>query len=232
MNPPIRLTIASLPRASTGFTLVELAVVMLIIVVLLGGLLVPLSAQMDARKGAEAQRALGEIRDALLGFAVAHGRLPCPSTENDPNNVNYGVEEASCSTSLTVEGYLPWKTLGVSEIDPWGIQRTSAAQPRTGAWRYRVDRNFATAFTLAATFSDNLRIADNAGNDLTSSSERAVAIVFSTGPNTTPDGQNASFEPTNPIYQAGEQTPTFDDILIWIGRPVLFNRMVAAGRLP
>jgi len=42
----------------------------------------------------------------------------------------------------------------------------------------------------------------------------------------------SSFEPTAAVYQADVPSTAFDDILIWISRPILFNRMVAAGRLP
>jgi hypothetical protein len=41
-----------------------------------------------------------------------------------------------------------------------------------------------------------------------------------------------SFETTGGVYQSDVPGPNFDDILIWISRPILFNRMVAAGKLP
>jgi len=120
-------------------------------------------------------------------------------------------------------------------MDAWGLKRTAAASPRLGDWRYRVDRNFASTFTLTTAFgADALTVRNSSGTALTSSSERPVAIVFSAGANATADGQNAltSFEPTSGIYQADVPNATFDDIVIWISRPILFNRMVAAGRLP
>lgn len=217
----------------SGFTLIELAVVLVIVALLIGGMLVPLSAQRDIQNTSETQRQLTEIREALLGFAAANGRLPCPDTDNDPAAAGYGLEEASCIASLTEEGYLPWKTLGVSQMDAWGSRRLNSADPRNGDWRYRVDRNFAQAFTLATGFSsDSLIVKDSLGNNLTSLTERPVAIVFSAGANIVPDGGNASFESTTGIYQAGERSSTFDDMVIWIGRPVLFNRMITAGKLP
>lgn len=214
--------------AQTGFTLVELAVVLFIVALLAGGLLMPLSAQIEVRRANEAQRSLMEIRDALLGYAAINGRLPCPSTENDPASANYGNEDSSACAS---EAYLPWKVLGVAETDPWGTPRVSAAQPRLGAWRYRVDHNFAaTAIRLNSGFTDNLSVRDNAGNSLTTTQEYAVAVVFSTGPKLTADGANAL--PADAVYQSGERTPGFDDQLIWLGRPTLFSRLIAAGRLP
>lgn len=218
-----------------GFTLIEMAVAVVVIALLLGSILVPLATQVEQRKISDTRKALEEIREALIGFAIINGRLPCPDTDSDPAAAGYGLEEASCAAAPVTEGYLPWKTLGVAELDAWGIKRISTASPRIGDWRYRVDRNFAVAFSLTTGFSaDALTVRDSAGNALTSSTERPVAIVFSAGPNTTADGQNAvaSFEANSAVYQADVPSPTFDDTLIWMSRLILFNRMVAAGKLP
>ncbi|MDR2165824.1 MAG: type II secretion system GspH family protein [Zoogloeaceae bacterium] len=208
------------PRV-TGFSLVELAVVMVILGLLLGGMLLPLSAQHDIQRFRAAEAALREIREALLGYAAVHGRLPCPDMAANPATSGYGEAEASCA-GATQEGFLPFKTLGLAEHDPWG-QR----------WRYRVDTHFASAtpIRLVTTFGDALGIVNNRGESLTASSEEPpVALFFSTGPNARPDGQNASFETTGGLYQADPPQPGFDDQLHWLARPLLFSRLIAAGR--
>jgi hypothetical protein len=89
--------------------------------------------------------------------------------------------------------------------------------------------------TLATTSNStlDLQIKDTAGNRLTNTTERPVAIFFSTGSNKVPDGGNASYEATtSATYQADVPNPNFDDLTLWISRPVLFNRLVAAGVLP
>jgi len=217
----------------TGFSLIELAVVMFIVVLLLGSLLVPLTTQVEQRKVTETQKALEQIREALLGFAVLYGRLPCPDTDTDPTAAGYGEEESSCAAP-TAEGYLPWKTLGVPPLDAFGATRTATTSPRIGDWRYRVHRSFAVAFSLTTgvTSTDNLSVRDSANNLVSSGTERPVAIVFSAGPNTVPDGENADYEATSGTYQADVPSATFDDILIWISRPILINRMISAGKLP
>lgn len=223
MKPP------QLQRQS-GFSLVELAVVLVIVALLIGGMLLPLSAQRDVRSLAETQKVLAEIREALIGYAIINGKLPCPmlDTMTDPANAAYGLAPASCSPGA--EGYLPWKTLGVSEIDAWGQKRSVSTDPFTGYWRYRVDDSFSTAFTLNST-ATQMSVKDAAANLLTEASPNApVAVVYSTGANQTRDGLNG--DGTADVYQAGDSSSSFDDQLIWIGRPLLFNRMVSAGKLP
>ena len=134
-----------------GFTLTEIAVVMIIVALLLGGMLMPLSAQQDSRYRADTDTALNDIREALIGFAVVNGRLPCPAQATlAAGNANAGVEAttgagatlscactnvtsdvaqsggSACPTAdgSTVWGVLPWATLGLPEQDPWGNRYT------------------------------------------------------------------------------------------------------------
>ena len=55
-----------------GFTLIELAIVLVIVTILVGGLAMPLSAQIQARRIAETNKTLAEAREAILGFAMTH----------------------------------------------------------------------------------------------------------------------------------------------------------------
>jgi prepilin-type N-terminal cleavage/methylation domain-containing protein len=108
-----------------GFTLAELAVVLVVIGLLLGGLMVPLAAQTDIRYRSDTEKTLADIREALIGFAIVNGRLPCPATATIASgDTNAGVEltigsgaTLACSSP---SGVLPWATLGVSESDGWG----------------------------------------------------------------------------------------------------------------
>ena len=232
---------------------------LMIIALLLGGMLGPLGAALDTRQRAKAALELEQIREALTGFAMINGYLPCPATTTDPHNDRYGLEDAVCDGDPAAEGYVPWRTLGVPEVDPWGLPRSAAAEPFIGYWRYRVDRNFsnsAALFRINTAPAENLTVVNHRDQLLTAPTETPVAIIYSTGANLTPDGANATFEGApcgnasgykpagssacpdgEPLYQAGALaqagTPTaFDDLLVWLSRPRLFNRMVSAGRLP
>lgn len=55
-----------------GFTLIELAIVLIIVTILIGGLAVPLTAQIQARRIAETKRTLEEAREAIIGYTMNH----------------------------------------------------------------------------------------------------------------------------------------------------------------
>ena len=216
---------------ATGFTLVELAMVLVILALLGGSLLVPIASRIEARDRQAALERLRDIQSALTGFAIIHGRLPCPSTEPDPANPRYGVEDPAPCT-FAVEGRLPWRSLALPATDPWGSARMAPADGWAGHWRYRVDPAFTTAPLGAATTPiANLQIRSHDGSRITTTDSQAVAIVYSTGPNRQADGLNASYSAAAPSYQAGESTADFDDLLAWLGRPLLIARVAQAGRL-
>lgn len=59
-------------KAQQGFTLIELAIVLVIVTLLVGGLAMPLAAQIEARRIAETRKVMEEAREALSGFAMTH----------------------------------------------------------------------------------------------------------------------------------------------------------------
>ena len=105
-----------LRQPSHGFALIELAIVVVIVTLLLGGLLIPLGSQVEKRQYAETEKLLAEIREALIGHAIANGYLPCPAV----SSAN-GIEDRSGTTCTGGKrvGFLPWVTLGVTATDSW-----------------------------------------------------------------------------------------------------------------
>jgi len=57
-------------KQTRGFTLIELAIVLVIMTILIGGLAMPLSAQIQARRIAETRADMQAIHDALIGYAM------------------------------------------------------------------------------------------------------------------------------------------------------------------
>lgn len=243
-------------KPARGFSLLEMAIVLMVVGLVVVPLLTMFDAMTKQKRFNDTNATLNDIQNALIGYAQIYGNLPCPTTQTNPANAGYGNPDPVCPSGA--EGYVPWKVLGVSEVDAWGSVRSATASPFVGYYRYRVDRNFSVPFTLATGFSvDNLSIVNSAGAMVTSPVERPVAIIFSSGPNASADGQNATYEATNGVYQADTMgrtcVPTgggpsvlpcttiagvnyapgvFDDMTRWITRPKLFAAMVQAGKLP
>jgi prepilin-type N-terminal cleavage/methylation domain-containing protein len=99
---------------SRGFSLAELAVVLVIVALLLGGLVMPLSAQRDQQQTATTEATMREAVEALRGFAAAQGRAPCPAPAPGAVELPAGGHCAQAS------GYLPGPTLGLLALDAWG----------------------------------------------------------------------------------------------------------------
>ncbi len=107
----------------SGFTLVEMAIVMVIVGLMLGGLMMSLATTRENTRRSDAQRQLEEIVEALYGFAQAQGRLPCPATP-----ASIGVESPAGGGNCTRQhGFVPMSSLGLSGaangdgllLDPW-----------------------------------------------------------------------------------------------------------------
>ena len=58
-----------------GFSLVELAIVILVMGLILGGLAVPLAKQRDAARVDSSREQIAAVRNALHGFALQNGFL-------------------------------------------------------------------------------------------------------------------------------------------------------------
>jgi prepilin-type N-terminal cleavage/methylation domain-containing protein len=98
----------SKPLSRKGFTLIEMAFVLVIVGILvgLGAQLLPMLVKQNKLK--DDRMFVKEVRTAIIGYALATGRLPFASA-----NIN-GAE-----TTNRLNGYLPWVTLGINGKDPY-----------------------------------------------------------------------------------------------------------------
>lgn len=113
----------------SGFSLVEIAVVLVILAILISAVGIPLATQLDLQKTKDTEKQLEIVREALYGFAMANGRLPCPATDG----VVYGATSSSGSESfagggssangncLVYTGFVPAVTLGLTGNDSAGF---------------------------------------------------------------------------------------------------------------
>lgn len=234
-----------------GFTLVEIAVVLMIVGLLLGGMLIPLGAQMEQQKISTTEKLLDEAREALVGYALANGQLPCPA---DPaiatGQANAGVARTPPCTNANSTGVLPWATLGISETDAWGNRFT-----------YRVSSDFADAIgtatygctPTAAPTQASFALCSPGTLDVLSASGGVnvaldvPAVIVSHGKNGAgaytqqgtqhpvsgnADEQENSDGSADNNYASHTPTPDYDDLVTWISNNILLNRMIAAGKLP
>jgi len=104
---------------SFGFSLIEIAVVLVILAILITAVGIPLATQLDQQRTVETQKQLENIKEALYGFAMANGRLPCPAALAGTS----GVEDGAPSTGVcnTYSGLVPAATLGLSPLDSSGL---------------------------------------------------------------------------------------------------------------
>ncbi|MEO7743999.1 MAG: type II secretion system protein [Usitatibacter sp.] len=118
-------------RRTPGFTLVEMMVVLLIIGSLAAGLMIPLAAQVQWRRHESTRQQLDEARDALLGFAAAHGRMPCPATPASRGLESFapGGDAGSGACETFHGGLLPAAALGLAGLDPEGFLRDAWGGP-------------------------------------------------------------------------------------------------------
>jgi prepilin-type N-terminal cleavage/methylation domain-containing protein len=230
-----------------GFSLVELTVVLVIVALLSSGLLLGLSAQRDVTSNQEVQRQLDSIKEALLAFAITNGRLPCPAIPTLPNtNANAGQEDRpniNTACNLT-HGVLPWASLGLPEIDPWGQRFTYFASAK---FTQPIIAPALASFTLETGVPpDNSGTANVKATAASGSNIAAdlAAVVVSHGPlgagAYTTDGSKlavaASDEDENAnatlTFVSRTQSGDFNDQLIWISPNQLKSRLVAVGKLP
>ncbi len=237
-----------LPARDAGFTLVELAISIFIIALLLGSILVPLATQVEQRQISETQKTMDEIREALMGFAVANGYLPCPDRTAGAG-ANDGSEDVTAATGICqvlsgtiATGNLPWATLGLGNQDAWGNR-----------FRYTVLETFARRAPAApfsiATTATTLRVCTSQACT-TIITTAAVAVVVSHGNNgfgaisadtgiarpapTSADELENTDADLDTVSRAKSNVAAsvFDDVVVWLPRFTLINRMVAAEKLP
>jgi prepilin-type N-terminal cleavage/methylation domain-containing protein len=229
---------------SRGFTLIEMAIVLIIVTILIGGLAVPLTAQIQARRIAETRQTLEEAREAILGFAMTHHAdtpatnhyLPCPDINGD------GREDRVSKSCAGPSGLLPWVDLGTAPQDAWGnrLRYAVSSQFADASSGFSASTALPDPLVICTTHTCNKLSPDVAGN--------LVLVLVSHGPNgwgaqnvngntlAAPTGLDEvenlnsnliyiSRSPSKPGAASGE----FDDLANWVSLTYLVARVCPTG---
>ena len=235
-----------------GFSLIELAIVLVIVGLVLSALLLPLKAQRDSSALTQTEVTLEVAKKALLGFAQSQGRLPCPATAS---GVEAPVGGGACTQLV---GFLPAATLGITPTDTQGF----AIDAWNNRIRYAVTNANGGAFTFTTSgqmnsvgitnLQPNLRVCNSSTGitattcstvppaEVNYSINNAVAVIYSTGitGSLSPGGADESANlDNNAVFVSHDLSATgapngeFDHLVTWISPFVLYNAMIEAGQL-
>ena len=189
----------------------------LVLVLMIGivgtALIVSAGTSSNDRLGAaeNTAKALATARDALIAFAVSvpdsarPGDLPCPATD-----YTTGTAAATCNTSASRQGYLPWSTLGLPRL------LDGSGAPLL----YAVSNGFKNSTRTGIINSDTT-------GEFSVDGDNAIAVVFAPGPPIGTQNRNAGvFNLSNFLelgnadgntnFQNSAESATINDRLIWI----------------
>ncbi len=215
----------------SGFSLIEISIVLLIVGLLLGGIISPLGSRIESSRRNETKLTADNALQSIYGYALTRGRLPCPDTTGD------GVENRNGNNCTQVRGNLPWSTLGIAQQDAWGQN-----------FLYRVSNNFAdlidgtgcntptTNVSFSLCSNGDIQVLDQSGG--TTVAINVPAIIISRGKNfgSAPAADEAENNDNDAIFvdkvYSSATGAEFDDIVTWVVPGILFNKIVNAGLLP
>lgn len=232
-------------NASRGFTLIELAIVLVVVTVLVGGLVAPLSAQVQARRASETQKLLAEARDTLTGYAMTHRTaaglpyLPCPDLDGD------GKEDRQGQQCQADAGFFPWVDLASAAHDAWGNRlryaveadlahsgrgfsaATPLPQPLTDGWKQVASASGCSTVDVAAAVP--FVLVSHGANGWGARNASGATLAAPTGADEQENlGADACYVARSP-GKANEPAGEFDDLVTWSSFGALVSRVCPAG---
>jgi prepilin-type N-terminal cleavage/methylation domain-containing protein len=137
----VRFLAVTRPRQH-GFSLIEIALVLVIVGLALGGIMAAFGPQLERKQISDTQERMKQASDAILAFAMVNGRLPCPAALptgvpaaqrgfSDPQNPVNGA----CTN---FDGFVPSRTLGLDGQGVSGASEGIVQDAWTGGLRYRI----------------------------------------------------------------------------------------------
>lgn len=242
-KPSCRLS-SKPPTWQAGFSLLEMAIVLLIMGLLLGSLLQPFGTTMVEKKRRQTETQLDLIREAVVGYAAANHRLPCPIKDAASSAVTPVVVPAALC--MVEHGYVPAAALGIDGrfdddgllVDSWGepVRYSISASDADGNDR----PDFTTASEMQSVGMHSLQpgfeICDSAIGCKQLRANQVPLVVYSLGPvsSGSQDEQENLDADNRFVSRAIDSVGTdqFDDIVVWLSENILYSRLIKAGVLP
>lgn len=251
-------TVTVSSHSSNGFTLVEMAIVLLIIGILTKSALGPLASLQEHRKRSQTTHQLEVVREAVFAHIVAYGALPCPLPQNATDTA-YSFSAASSSSGgraalcNDANGFVPAHSLRLDGatneqgalLDPWGSEYRFAVslqdhdtlgnsgQPD---WTTQGEAGAVGVGGLSAdiVLCNNVRGADCAGRSIRS--DQIAFVVLSPGRDASASGQQSENLDADNYFVYTEESVVadspFDDLLVWGSAADVMYWMLRIGWLP
>ena len=218
-----------------GFSLLEVAIVLIIIGLLLITVIPSLNILIEFRRFDETKNKLVLIQDALINFAVLNKKLPCPATLNSGG---FGNNNQDGTCPYGYYGYIPAADLALNEtnnqglvVDAWGrpikyavTQKNSYAYTLSDGVKNNINNNLKPDLSICASYLTGSSTCFNSQIII----KNVPAVVYSSGKNgifeSYLNDNSTTFlyhEPTAKDSPLGE----FDDQLLWISNSNLIGRM-------
>ncbi|MDX2144080.1 MAG: prepilin-type N-terminal cleavage/methylation domain-containing protein [Rhodospirillaceae bacterium] len=166
-----------------GFTLIEIAIVLVVIGLVVSGGLLAVSPVVQSAKISETKQKMARVETALLAYVISNSCLPCPAVgatasgaanAGQSQNNTPGFYTTGCAAGCQLlQGVVPWNTLGIAEeeaSDGWGRRFSYALGAGVTA------TSSMTRTTTLPTVTTSLTIQDPAGANLITTNV-AYAII-------------------------------------------------------
>ncbi len=205
---------------SGGFTLLEIAIVMVIIGILTGGGVSLMKMLTERKLRNETADYLQQTRSALISFAKNNGRLPW--ADGSPAASGDGIEDNG-----STNGFLPYQTLQLAPSDAY--KRFLRYEVNTQLTQNRS----ASCAALRASLTIRPQVVDADG----AATAFSVAVVLVSAGPTDADGNGNVFDAVNsgthqgnntsgtPNYLRNPPGQTFDDLTAYLGGNELFGQI-------
>jgi len=184
-----------------GFTLVEIAIVLLIVAVLLGYTVALFPKQQELKKYRAAEQEMDQVIGAIVGFAQVNGRLPCPAIPTTAGDED-GGGGADCNN---FGGFVPVNTLGITGrlnadsllLDPWG-----------NPYRYYVtDNDFNGAGGSDFVRSGEMRVVGLVDSDIDNYTDLDGRYLICDGAGTNTDGTDDECDGAGIVFGRPDASP-------------------------